>query len=426
MIRSIKLTKKLKGKVLLPASKSYSIRAFIIAACGGKSRIINPSNCDDALVAKEMAGKLGLRIRRKKGNVFECSSSNVNTALRNINVGESGTVLRFVLPLASLAKKKITVSGRKTLIGRPNKHLNQALRNMGVSIKGKGVKESVPIVINGGEIKGGKIAIDGSLSSQFISALLITCPKLDNNSHIILKGKKLVSSDYITMTMQVLKRAGIRVQKINQRNYKAKGSQKFKGLKNFTVPSDFGLAAFHMAAAALVESDVTLKGKIDETLVQADGAIFGLLRKMGVRFKKTSSSIKIKGPFSLKGGSFSLKNAPDLVPIMAILALFAKNKTHLTDIQHARIKESDRISDLRKELIKIGAQVKETTSQLIITPQASYKTGKTLDPHNDHRLAMAFSVLGLKVPLGIRDSECIAKSYPDFFKDFKKLGGKLT
>ena len=146
---------------------------------------------------------------------------------------------------------------------------------------------------------------------------------------------------------------------------------------------------------------------------------------MGVRFTKTSSSMKIQGPHALAGGTFSLKNCPDLVPIMAILALFAKGKTRLKDIAHARAKESDRISDLRLELLKIGADVQETHNELLISPKLTYKSRVILNPHHDHRLAMAFFVLGLRLPLAIENIECTHKSYPAFVSDFQKLGVRM-
>jgi 3-phosphoshikimate 1-carboxyvinyltransferase len=279
----------------------------------------------------------------------------------------------------------------------------------------------VPIVFNGGELRGGRLEIDGSLSSQFISALLIALPSLKNDSHLVLTGKELVSQDYIKMTTQLLFKAGISIKRLSDREYVIKGGQKFKGLKNFHVPSDYGLAAFPMAAAALLSSDVMLQGNLDDDFIQADGHILDFLKRMGVKFKKTGKAIKIKGPFDLKGGIFSLKNCPDLVPIMSVLALFAKGKTKLVGIHHARAKESDRISDLRKELLKVGADVSETSDALIIEPRASYKTGQLLDSHHDHRLAMAFTVLGLKIGCRVKDIESSHKSYPNFVNDVKIL-----
>jgi len=164
-----------------------------------------------------------------------------------------------------------------------------------------------------------------------------------------------------------------------------------------------------------------LKGYFDDALIQSDGAIMGFLARMGLTMLRTAKSIRIKGPCVLKGGTFSLKRCPDLVPIMAVTAMFAKGVTHLKDIGHARVKESDRISDLRQELLKVGADIKETKDALIITPCAAYQGGVTLDPHHDHRLAMAFAVLGLKVGLKVKDMECTSKSYPGFVKAFKVL-----
>ena len=407
MILNIKPAKIFKGQIRLPASKSYSIRAFIIAACGGRSHIIHPSNCEDALVARNISNAL-----KKKTKVF--------------NVGESGTSLRFLLPLLPFCTNRTTIKGKGTLIGRPNHHLCESLRRQGINIQGSGLKESVPIVYKGGQLKGGTIKIDGTLSSQFISALLIALPRFEEDSQIIITGKEMVSADYIVMTNQILAKAGIRIQQLTSRKYFIKGNQKFKGLKNFIVPSDYGLAAFPMAAASLLQSNIVLKGYLKDDLIQSDEHIMKFLKTMGVKYKKTDISISIKGSFNLKGGTFSLKNCPDLVPIMAVLALFAKGQTKLVDIFHARAKESDRISDVRSELLKIGANVKETSNALIINPKNTYKTNQILDSHHDHRLAMAWTVLGMKIGCQIKGIESCRKSYPDFVKDMESLGLRYT
>ena len=412
MILKVIPSKAIKGSFYLPASKSYSIRAFFIAACGGSSKIVGASNCEDAIVAQ-----------------------NIYTALKagdkTFNVGESGTSLRFLLPLLSLHTTKAVVKGKGTLIGRPNHHLCEALRAQGMDIAGDGNNESVPIVYKGGMLKPGVIKIDGSMSSQFISALLIAVPRLFKDSRIEITGKEIVSADYIVMTLQILNKAGIEIKALSgkrsalrkdTREFIVKGNQTFKGLKNFRVPSDYGLAAFPMAAAALVASKVVLKGHFNDVFIQSDGHILDFLKRMGVKFQKTDKAIIMNGPFELKGGTFSLKTCPDLVPIMSVLAMFAKGRTKLIDIGHARIKESDRISDLRNELLKVGANVSETASTLTIDPQPNYKGGQLLDPHHDHRLAMAFTVLGMKIGCKIKDIGCTRKSYPDFVKDMKTLG----
>ncbi len=415
----------LHGIVHLPASKSYSIRAFFVAACGGRSRILGASDCDDAMVALQVAKTFGAKVSIIKGG-YALSidpERQGGGSLLKVNVRESGTSLRFVLPLLPFYTKAALVEGRGTLVGRPNVHLCETLRACGFDIKGVGAKESVPVKYAGGSFNGGTVKIDGSVSSQFVSALMIAAPMALEDTRLVMTGKTLVSRDYIVMTRQILERAGIHVVVKNAREFRITGGQRYKGLKNFHVPSDWGLAAFFMSAAALLRSDVTLRGYFNDDLVQSDGAILPFLSKMGLKMTRSSTSIRIKGPCVLKGGVFSLKDCPDLVPIMAVTAMFAKGVTRLKDISHARVKESDRISDLRQELLKVGAKIEEKKDELIIYPQAEYASGAVLDPHHDHRLAMAFAVLGLKVGVSVRDMECTSKSYPGFVNAFDLLRG---
>jgi len=335
MILKIRPTASIRGILILPASKSYSIRVFITAACGGRSKIIRPSDCEDAKIAIQAARSLGSKIQKSPNNIWKVEAFKAKAKLSKIHVGESGTVLRFLLPLVALRAKKSIIVGKGTLVGRPNNHLTRTLRKIGLKVRGKGKNESVPIKITKGHFSGGDIEIEGTLSSQFISALLIACPGLPCNSRLRMQGKKLVSQTYVTMTRQVLLKSGVKIQKKGSRSFVIQGRQEFGGLKEFVVPSDYGLAAFLLGAAALLDSNVTLKGNLKNDLVQSDGEILKFLCKMGVKFTKTKSFIKVAGPFSIKGGSFSLKNCPDLLPIMAVLALFAKGRTRLYDIAHA-------------------------------------------------------------------------------------------
>jgi 3-phosphoshikimate 1-carboxyvinyltransferase len=422
MIITIKPARFLRGSVDLPASKSYSIRAFLISACGGVSSIISPSDCDDAKVAMRVARQLGARLIRRQTDRWVVRANMQQRDLRQINVGESGTVLRLLLPLLPLRCRRARVVGVGTLRGRPNFHLTEMLRRQGVEICGQGRKESVPINFSGGDFHPGTMVVSANLSSQFISALLIACPQLTGDTHLLLKGKKIVSEDYIAMTRQVLALSGVRCRRITQRHYAIKGGQTFRGLKNFRVPADLGLAGFLLAAGAILPSRLTLKGHFPSGLIQADGAILGFLKSMGASFDLCGQSIKMSGPYPLRGGQFSLKTCPDLVPVMAILALFAKGKTRLYDIQHVRIKESDRISDLRSELLKIGARIEERKNEMTIFPQLQYRRNVLLDSHGDHRLAMAFSILGLKLSSRIKDAQCVAKSYPGFYRDLRSIG----
>lgn len=415
-------THHIKGRIALPASKSYSIRAFIIAACGGKSTIKSPSDCQDAVVALKTAAALGSEVVRV-GNNWSVKAGARTVRKHTFHVGESGTVLRFLLPLVSHFAPKAVIDGAGTLVGRPNHHLNAALRKAGLDIQGTGAKESVPIAYKGGSINGESVSVDGSLSSQFISAAMIACALRNETTRLRITGRTMVSRDYITMTRQILLKAGIKVNRKSEREYLIPGGQQYKGLKNFTVPSDYGLAAFFLAAGALLPSDLTLTGALKDDLMQSDGHILPFLRKMGVRFQKTDRFIRIKGPFKLKGGTFSLKDCPDLVPIMAVLGMFATAPIRLVDIHHARAKESDRISELREELVKVGANIRESRGSLTVIPAKSYETGHVLGARHDHRLAMAFSILGLRIGLTVEGMESTRKSYPGFVKDLKGLAG---
>ncbi len=422
MILNVKPIAKIQGSFHLPASKSYSIRAFFVAACGGVSSIVRPSNCQDAIVAMRMAKALGCDVRQESLDTWIVDARQIKRGAKRFDVGESGTSLRFILPLLALHVNSAQVLGKGTLVGRPNAHLCETLRAMGLKIQGTGDKESVPVLFKGGQIKGGSITIDGSLSSQFISALLIALPCLTVDSLVHVTGKEMVSRDYIVMTRQILAKAGIAIKVRSQRDFAIKANQTFKGLKNFTVPSDYGLAAFALAACALIPSKVTMRGYLPDDLVQSDAHIMTFLKRMSVQMKHTRRGIAIQGPFVLKSGTFSLKDCPDLVPIMAVLAMFAKGETRLVDIHHARAKESDRISDLRNELIKTGADIRETSNSLIIRPRAQYQSNQKLFAHHDHRLAMAFTVLGLKIGCKVDGIESCRKSYPDFVRDFKSIG----
>ena len=412
----------LRGVVGLPASKSYSIRAYFVAACGGASCIIGASDCDDARVARNVARVFGALVTvTGAGAIVSAPSRSQRKDVLKVDVRESGTSLRFVLPLLPFFSTSAEVKGNGTLVGRPNHHLCATLRDGGINVRGVGEKESVPVLYSGGTLSGGRITIDGSVSSQFVSALMIAAALSPEDTRIVMAGDTLVSRDYVVMTRQILERAGIRVLPKGAREFLIPGGQQYKGLKKFTVPSDWGLAAFFMAASAILPSGIILKGCFDDTLVQSDGAILDFFSRMGLKYTRTSRAMKLKGPCALKGGVFSLKDCPDLVPIMAVTAMFARGVTRLKDIGHARVKESDRISDLRKELLKVGADITEKEDELVITPRPEYKGGVTLDPHHDHRLAMAFAVLGAKIGVKVLDMECTKKSYPGFVRAFRAV-----
>ncbi|MFC1704146.1 3-phosphoshikimate 1-carboxyvinyltransferase [Candidatus Omnitrophota bacterium] len=421
----LKPTSQLKGTVCAPPSKSYSIRAVFIASLGNRSIINNLSQCDDVEASIGVCKSFGAHIKRVKSNIWQVQGvKNKITFPTKFNVRESGTTLRFLLSLVSLAEQKLIVRGQGTLNFRPNSPLVAVLRKHGAQIRGTGRKESTPILVKKGRVKGGKIEIDGGLSSQFISSLLMLAPLLSQDSTIKVTGPIFVSEPYIDMTLLVAQKASIKIRKAGKRIYKVKGKQLYRSLGKFCIPGDYGLSAYFMAAAALTQSKLTLQGFTGRGLPQADKRILFFLKKMGVHYSTSGAGIKLQGPFTLKGSNLFCRDCPDLVPILGVLALFARGKTKIYGVAHAKAKESNRISDLASELRTVGARIREIKDGLIIFPHQKLKTGQVLNPHQDHRLAMAFSILGIKLGATVKDIECVTKSYPSFLADLARIKAK--
>ena len=423
----VKKTPFLKGVLKAPPSKSYTHRALVIAALDNNTRIINPLFCDDTTATVKLMKQLGAGItkaRHKDAACLNVVGFNGKPRLwgKGFNAGESGTLLRIVLPLIALSKGKHTVNGKGTLRQRPNAPIVQALRSWGINIHGRGKDHKLPIAIDSaGFIRGGEITVSGRISSQTISSLLIASSLAREDTTIIIKDK-LVSRPYVDITIDILKWAGIEVKNKDYRVFKVKPRPFLKPKGDFVVHGDYSSVAFLLAAACLVPSDVTLTDLMDDK--QGDRAILDILRKMGAVIDRKGNSVKVKGPFELRGIDIDCCDTPDLVPILAVLGCFAKGVTRLYNIEHLIYKESDRIAMPALELSKLGAHIDFTRKELLI--KQSVLQGGIVCPHNDHRLAMALAVAGLKSGgVTIQDARCVSKSYPSFFKDMRKLGAKL-
>lgn len=423
----------LRGKVKAPPSKSYTLRAIIVGCINGRVRISNPLLSDDTRNAIELWKKLGATIQEHGrslqvtgfGNRLSLNPKNGNKSkFSEIYVGESGTLLRFILPILALLKGKFRVIGKDTLCDRPNAPIVQALKGWGVNIEGYGRRHELPIkIISNGTIKGGKTTVNGSMSSQTISSLLIAAPFTKNGTEIKVENLKLVSRPYIDITHDVLKWAKVNIKRNGYKSFTVKNGQKIKPGKVFHVHGDYSSAAFLMAAACLVKSDVTITDLVNDK--QGDKEIIKILRKMGARILNRNKSVRIRGPFNLRGIEIDCRDIPDLVPILAVLGCFAKGKTRLYNIEHVAHKESDRISHPAKELCELGASISRSNKELFIK-HSKLRSGKVVSSHGDHRVVMALAVAGLAIGnLTIKNARCISKSYPDFISDLKSLGAKL-
>lgn len=424
-IKSISKTMKLQGTIKAPPSKSYTHRAIIIGSMNSHIKVINPLICDDTLATIKTWKQLGADID-KRFNYLDINGFNGKPKLnsKELNVNESGTLLRFLLSILAYSKDEIVVNGRGTLLNRTNKVLVDALSKLGVNIKGNGEEHKLPIKIKGdGKVNGGEIEISGKTSSQVISSLLIAAPLAQQDITIIVKDD-LVSKPYIDITIDVLELAGINIINDNYKIFKIKCEQEFQMDKDYIIHGDYSSAAFLMAAACLVESNVTITDLVEDK--QGDIKILDILERMGAKINRYKDRVNIKGPFCLNGIDIDCNDTPDLVPVLTVLGIFAKNKTRIYNIDHLIHKESNRITDPAGELKKLGAKINITEDNEIIIHQSKLKNGKNVSSRNDHRIAMSLALVGLKVKnIIIEDPDCISKSYPDFFYHMRQLGANI-
>jgi 3-phosphoshikimate 1-carboxyvinyltransferase len=420
----VRQARRLSGTVQAPPSKSYTHRAIIIGSLDGSHRVMNPLFCDDTRNTIALFRKLGARIERNGKNlVVRGFAGRPELRGRGVNVGESGTLLRLALSILPLANGNIAVKGEGSLRGRPNKQVVDVLQNWGVVMKGRGRDAKLPILIEAnGLIPGGKAVVEGGVTSQVISSLLIAAPFAEADT-VLEVGGKLVSRPYVDITIDVLKWAGIRVERSGYRRFCVRHGQKLRPKNNFTVHGDYSSAAFLLAAAALTESDVTVTDLVNDC--QGDRKSLGILRAMGAKVERTNDAVRLMGPFKLVGIDIDGADTPDLVPILSVLGCFAKGTTRIRNVAHLVHKESNRLTRPAAELRKLGARISFTRDELVIK-HARLHSG-SVSASNDHRIAMALAVAGCAIDGGvtIRGAECISKSYPGFVSDMRKLGARI-
>lgn len=414
---------KLEGEVTAPPSKSYTHRAFAAGLLAkGESKIANPLLSLDTQATIDAIKILGAHATphnnswRVSGTMGKLSpSSNL------IDVKNSGTTLRLMTSIASLSPRSIGLTGDESIRARPMKPLIDALVELGARARCEGPHGRPPVVVGGG-LKGGSVEINGAISSQFISALLLACPyaKEDVELHVT----ELRSKPYTEMTLEVLDLAGADIKHSSDlMEFTIPGKQVFRPLE-FEVPGDFSSAAFMLGAGALVGVNVKVKN-LDVRGVQGDKRIVDLLREFGAEVKVKGKEVEVSSS-DLAGIEADCGDTPDLVPVLAVLGAVAEGTTKLMNIPHLRHKETDRLRALATELRKLGARIEELPDELRIRGVKQLK-GARLKSYGDHRMAMALAVVGLAA-LGetvVDGAESILVSYPNFVDDVKKLGGKV-
>ena len=411
---------KIKGEINCPSNKSYTHRGIFLASlAGNNSKVENALLSADTKATIEACEKFGAVIEVNDSDIIVKKSIKIGTNVPEINTENSGTTIRIAVGIASLFSEEITLTGDASLQKRPMQPLLDALSSIGA--KCSSTNGNPPIKIKG-SIIGGDISIPGNLSSQFISSLLISAPLTKNGINLTIEGD-LVSKPYLDATIATMKKFGVSVKTLIPYKKYNITPQIYKNTI-FSVPIDFSSLALLLSFTVLNGEDVVIKGSMGN-LPQGDEAFIEFLEQLGVSVTINDNEIKIKSPKKLKGGKFDLRNSPDLLPPLAILSLISSKPIEIVNVKHARLKETDRIAILARELPKIGINVEEKEDGLIL--ESSNKLiGANLDSENDHRLFMAFCIAGTYIGNCIvTDSKSVEVSYPNFIEEMNRLGAKI-
>ena len=409
------------GKIICPSNKSYTHRAIFMASLAdGKSMIKNILKSGDTIATINACKNFGVEIKEEKNNLIVDGPNELKLQGNIIDAANSGTTIRIAAAISTLADTKIVLSGDQSLNKRPMQPLLKALESLGAKCSSSNGTPPISIL---GKIKGGKVKIPGNISSQFISALMIVAPKLENGMLLNIQGE-LVSKPYVDATIMAMKKFNVNVEAeipykkyiIHPQNYKS---------TTFAVPSDFSSLALLLSAAVLLGENLSIEMTMGD-MPQADEAIIDILEKMGVVVTLDKNVIKIKSPKKLDGGKFDLNDSPDLVPAVAILALKASKPIEIFNVKHVRYKETDRIAILARELAKLGIKVVEKKDGLVLKNSKNL-IGADLNSENDHRLFMAFCIAGMYVGnCSVSHPESVKISYPDFIQEMKRIGCKIS
>jgi len=397
-------------QISVSGAKSITNRVLpLLALSKKKITIKNIGICDDT----------SYMIKALKKLKFKKQSSAIK-----IFTGNAGTATRFLTAFSTLTGNTVIIDGDKRMRNRPIEELTKALNSLGAKVDTK--NGCPPIKIHPQKIQGEIIHIPGNISSQYITALLLTLPFADKNSELIV-STKLLSKPYVDMTIKLLQQFGIEIVNNKFEHFKIQGNQTVNPPKTFTIESDASSASYPAAYAALHPEKSILLKNISKNSIQGDIKFLDYLKKMGCKVTETKTGTMIQGPTILKSlGKVDMNETPDLVMTFAVMAMLTEGKTIIHNIENLRIKESDRISALENEIKKFGIKVRTGKDFIEIegNPEKirSILFPITIETYNDHRIAMAFAILKDIVPkLKIKNPNCVKKSYPSFWKDLKKL-----
>jgi 3-phosphoshikimate 1-carboxyvinyltransferase len=425
----------ISGSVPIPASKSHTIRALLIASmAAGRSTLRMPLESNDTLAAVRACGALGAEIDMQADTwVVRGTAGRLSPPATPIDVGNSGTTLYLLAGMAALADFPVKFTGDAQICRRSAAPLLQALADVGVEVESTG-EGYAPFTVRG-PLAGGATSIECP-TSQYLSSLLLAAPLGSSDTDI--EVPLLYERPYVDMTLDWLDTQDISYSRTDYRRFSVPGGQQYRRFDR-RIPGDFSSASFFMVAAAITGSRLELKG-LNMQDTQGDKAVVSLLKQMGCRTELTDSGILIEGPpraaggQGLRGGVFDLNNIPDALPALAVAACFSRETVELRNVPQARQKETDRIAVMQRELAKLGADIKEVEDGLIIRGRGGQQgglqgglRGGAVAGHADHRVIMALAVAGLAAdgPVSIDDASAAAVTFPEFFKHLELIGGRV-
>ena len=417
----------LNGTIEIPPSKSYSHRAVIAAALaegGKKSKINNLKFSVDITTTTYIMENWGAEISRGESSLeIVGNDGKVVPKDKYVQCNESGSTIRFLIPIGLTNENELIFDGKGKLVDRPLDSYYRVFDKQGIFYKNENGK--LPLTVNG-KLKAGNYEIDGNISSQFITGLLYALPLLDGDSKLTI-NRNLESKGYIDLTLEILKLAGIEIVNNNYKSFDIRGNQIYKPF-DYTVEGDYSQVAFWIVAGIIsANRDNEVKClHVNKNSLQGDREIIEIVERMGANLEIFEDYVIVK-PSKTKGTVIDISQCPDIAPILTVLAALSEGETRIINGERLRIKESDRITSIKTELNKLGANVAEEGDSLIIQGVEGFTGGVTVSAWNDHRIAMSLAVASSRCEkeIVLEEAESVRKSYPHFWDDFVKMGGEI-